>query len=115
MFSSGGVIPDPFFFFFPLHFFFQSKIILAYVTKSRYPYYTFQFVFLLAGAININARSLFGVAPYFDEIQFVQGCLVFNVIAFFFWAKVIIDAFCQHLKIRAFVIPPPPKEEKKVK
>lgn len=85
-----------------------SKIILAYVTKGRFPYYSLQLLPLIIGAININSDRLFGREPLFvgeQEVQFVWGALVFNVFCFFFWAYFIIDAFCGHLKIKAFRIP----------
>jgi ethanolaminephosphotransferase len=115
----------------------QMKMIYGYVTKTEFPMGTVLMLPLLLGAANANAQAWFGVcvhhpwpcpgrsaetdartrrsAPWMPlayEPLFLRVYAVVAAAQYLAWAVAIIDAFCAHLRIRAFAIPAPPVPKK---
>lgn len=86
----------------------NTKVITAYVTKMPFPYLTIQAIPLVFACLNFNSRVLFGVEPLFkeqNEVLFLWGYLIFNLIAYGYWTRRLITSFCKELKIKPFTIP----------
>ncbi|KAI8089769.1 CDP-alcohol phosphatidyltransferase-domain-containing protein [Halteromyces radiatus] len=85
-----------------------SKIILAHLTKSRFPRFTVLLVPLIIGAIITNLPRLNAIDPIFtpeSEYLFICGYFVFAVLAYLRWAVVVINSFCSYLGINCLTIP----------
>lgn len=87
-----------------------TKIILAHVTKSAFPYFTVQLIPLIFGAFITNAPVMFGWDPIFTadtEYYFLWAYFIFVAVAYAQWAVVVIDRFCTYLGIKCLSIPRP--------
>ncbi|KAI9478380.1 MAG: hypothetical protein EXX96DRAFT_245893 [Benjaminiella poitrasii] len=91
-----------------------TKVILAHLTKSKFPKFTVLLIPLITGAVLTNIPRLFPtVKPIFtpeSEYGFLLAYFVFAFVAYMRWAVVVINSFCQFLGIRCLVIPPPIKK-----
>jgi len=85
-----------------------TKIILAHVTKTPFPMFTVQLIPLLAGAILANVPIVFHIDPILTpkiEYYYLLSYFVFVLIAYIYWAVIVIRQFCSYLKIRCLHIP----------
>ncbi|KAG0296830.1 hypothetical protein BGZ96_008434 [Linnemannia gamsii] len=91
-----------------------TKIILAHVTKSAFPYFTVQLIPLIFGAFITNAPVLFDWDPIFTadtEYYFLWAYFIFVAVAYAQWAVVVIDRFCTYLGIKCLSIPRPKAQQ----
>ncbi|KAI7906091.1 CDP-alcohol phosphatidyltransferase-domain-containing protein [Cokeromyces recurvatus] len=93
-----------------------TKVILAHLTKSKFPKFTVLLIPLMIGAILTNIPILFPViiGPIFtpkSEYAFLLAYFGFAVIAYMRWAIVVINSFCEFLGIQCLIIPPIKKVE----
>ncbi|KAJ1951670.1 hypothetical protein EC988_003980 [Linderina pennispora] len=79
-----------------------SKIILAHLTEMPFPSYTVQMVPLVVGA----ALSFFGLFSATTELLFLVISFLFVTVAYFHWALVVIERFCEFLGINCLTIAP---------
>ncbi|ORX66355.1 hypothetical protein DL89DRAFT_295598 [Linderina pennispora] len=79
-----------------------SKIILAHLTEMPFPSYTVQMVPLVVGA----ALSFFGLFSARTELLFLVISFLFVTVAYFHWALVVIERFCEFLGINCLTIAP---------
>ncbi|KAJ1827974.1 hypothetical protein LPJ73_008664, partial [Coemansia sp. RSA 2703] len=79
-----------------------SKIILAHLTEMPFPSYTVQMVPLVLGAV----FSLLGWFTPSTELIFLVISFLFVVVAYFHWALVVIERFCEFLGINCLTIAP---------
>ncbi|KAI8868299.1 Choline/ethanolaminephosphotransferase [Ramicandelaber brevisporus] len=93
-----------------------TKIILAHVTKSAFPWFTVQIVPLVAGAVIMYVPYLKGEKEgwisHATEIKFLWATLAFVSVAYLHWAMLVTERFTKHLGIKCFSIPYPPKQNK---
>lgn len=86
-----------------------TKVILAHLTKSKFPKFTVLLIPLIVGATLTNLPLLVpSIGPLFtpeSEYKFLLGYFVFAVVAYLRWALVVINNFCDFLGIRCLVIP----------
>ncbi|KAJ1918934.1 hypothetical protein H4219_002290 [Mycoemilia scoparia] len=78
-----------------------SKMILAHLMGMAFPAYTVQMLPVFLGAF----FSKFGMFSPTTELVFMWCSLVFVVVAYFQWAIIVIDRFCEHLNIKCLTIP----------
>ncbi|KAI8070516.1 CDP-alcohol phosphatidyltransferase-domain-containing protein [Gongronella butleri] len=87
-----------------------SKIILAHLTKSRFPRFTVLLLPMVAGSILSNLPRLPNFEPIFtpeSEYQFICAFFAFALIAYMRWAIVVINSFCSYLGINCLTIKKP--------
>ncbi|KAJ1983043.1 hypothetical protein H4R33_004916 [Dimargaris cristalligena] len=92
-----------------------TKIILAHVTQSAFPWFTVQIFPVLIGAALTNVPRWLGLAPILTptyELYFLWGSFVFASVAYIHWSLFVIDRFCTYLNIKCLTIPYPPAEKK---
>ncbi|KAI8344191.1 CDP-alcohol phosphatidyltransferase-domain-containing protein [Chlamydoabsidia padenii] len=85
-----------------------SKIILAHLTKSRFPRFTVLMVPLIGGAVISNLPRLNAIEPIFtpeSEFLYICGFFIFSLLAYLRWAVVVINSFCNYLGINCLTIP----------
>jgi len=85
-----------------------TKIILAHVTKMRYPMYTVLLLPLFGGAVLTNIPVLFDTGEILSrKAEYIYLWVYFGyaLVAYLHWANLVINRFCSHLKIRCFRIP----------
>ncbi|KAJ1647368.1 hypothetical protein IWQ61_010101 [Dispira simplex] len=85
-----------------------TKIILAHVTLSPFPWFTVQMIPVILGAVLTNVPRWLGQAPWLtpqSEHKFLWVCFVFASVAYVHWALFVIDRFCTYLGIRCLTIP----------
>ncbi|KAI8983801.1 CDP-alcohol phosphatidyltransferase-domain-containing protein [Pilobolus umbonatus] len=92
-----------------------TKIILAHLTKSKFPTFTVLLIPLIMGCIISNLPRLsFIQEPIFtaeSEYLFLLAYFVFALVAYLRWAIVVINSFCDYLGIQCLRIPPQNKKE----
>ncbi|KAJ2786644.1 hypothetical protein GGI15_001359 [Coemansia interrupta] len=79
-----------------------SKIILAHLTEMQFPSYTVQMVPLVLGAV----FARLGWFTPSTELIFLIISFLFVVVAYFHWALVVIERFCEFLGINCLTITP---------
>ncbi|ORX53092.1 hypothetical protein DM01DRAFT_1336283 [Hesseltinella vesiculosa] len=87
-----------------------TKIILAHLTKSRFPRFTVLLLPLVAGSILSNLPRLPNFDPIFtpeSEYRFVCAYFIFALLAYLRWAIVVINSFCSYLGINCLTIKKP--------
>ncbi|KAK4510761.1 uncharacterized protein ATC70_005194 [Mucor velutinosus] len=86
-----------------------TKVILAHLTKSKFPKFTVLLIPLIVGATLTNIPVVFpSIKPIFtpeSEYIFLLSYFGFALIAYTRWALVVINSFCDFLGIRCLVIP----------
>ncbi|KAI9301069.1 CDP-alcohol phosphatidyltransferase-domain-containing protein [Cunninghamella echinulata] len=85
-----------------------SKIILAHLTKSRFPRFTVLLIPLIVGAIITNLPRFTSIEPIFtpeSEYLYIWGFFLFALLAYLRWAIVVINSFCTYLGINCLTIP----------
>jgi ethanolaminephosphotransferase len=85
-----------------------TKIILAHVTKTDFPMFTVQLIPLLVGAILTNVPVVFHTKPILTpkfEYYYLWSYFGFVLIAYIYWATIVIRQFRSYLKIRCLHIP----------
>ncbi|CAO3597239.1 unnamed protein product [Absidia cylindrospora] len=85
-----------------------SKIIVAHLTKSRFPRFTVLLIPLIGGAVISNLPRLNAIDPIFTpETEYLYLCsfFLFALVAYLRWAIVVINSFCGYLGINCFTIP----------
>ena len=93
-----------------------TKIILAYVTRSKFPFFTVMFLPLIGGTVAANAPEWFGMQVFKTsemETYYLWGFFTFVLGAYLNWAFIVIDRFCKHLKIKCLTIPYSPTKKTK--
>lgn len=111
-----------------------TKVILAHLTKSKFPKFTVLLIPLIIGAVLTNLPVIFpsmyvsnesvslrctdyyffiSSDPIFtpeSEYLFLLSYFAFSLVAYLRWAIVVINGFCDFLGIRCLVIPKPQKK-----
>lgn len=91
-----------------------TKVILAHLTKSKFPKFTVLLIPLIIGAVLTNLPVIFpSIDPIFtpeSEYLFLLSYFAFSLVAYLRWAIVVINGFCDFLGIRCLVIPKPQKK-----
>ncbi|RUP47626.1 hypothetical protein BC936DRAFT_145516 [Jimgerdemannia flammicorona] len=85
-----------------------TKIILAHVTKMKFPMFTILLGPLVVGSVIVNLPVLFDIEPIFtpeSEHAYLWAFFIFALIAYFNWAWLVIHRFCTFLGIRCLTIP----------
>ncbi|EXX70389.1 Choline/ethanolaminephosphotransferase [Rhizophagus irregularis] len=85
-----------------------TKIILAHVTKMKFPMYTVLLIPLFGGAVLTNIPVLFNTGEILSrkgEYYYLWAYSIFATVAYFHWAILVIKRFCSYLKIKCFSIP----------
>jgi ethanolaminephosphotransferase len=94
-----------------------TKIILAHLTKMKFPMYTVLLIPLFGGAVLTNIPVLFNTGEILSrkaEYIYLLAYFIFATIAYFHWAILVIERFCSHLKIKCFSIPYGKQGSKKI-
>ncbi|KAI9248614.1 CDP-alcohol phosphatidyltransferase-domain-containing protein [Sporodiniella umbellata] len=84
-----------------------SKIILAHLTKSRFPRFTVLLIPLIVGAVLTNAPRIIPIGSLLtaeSEYLFLCSYFAFAVIAYTRWALVVIHSFCTFLNINCLTL-----------
>jgi len=94
-----------------------TKIILAHVTKMKYPMYTVLLLPLFGGAVLTNIPGLFNTGEILSrkaEYIYLWAYFIYATVAYLHWANLVINRFCSHLKINCFRIPYKKQGPKKI-
>ncbi|KAJ1966175.1 hypothetical protein GGI12_000266 [Dipsacomyces acuminosporus] len=85
-----------------------SKIILAHLTEMAFPTYTVQMIPLIFGAL----LARLGLFTETSELLFLVVSFLFVTVAYFHWALVVIERFCEFLGINCLSIAPRKSRQK---
>jgi len=94
-----------------------TKIILAHLTKSKFPMYTVLLIPLFGGAVLTNIPVLLNTGEILTreaEYIYLWAYFIFATVAYLHWAVLVIKGFCSYLKIKCFSIPYGKQGSKKI-
>ena len=84
-----------------------TKIILAHLTRQRFPYWTVLMAPLVGGAVltNVPRLGLPRIMSSSVELWYLWAYFVFAVVVYFRWALLVINSICEYLGISCLTIP----------
>lgn len=85
---------------------FTTKIILAYLTRQPFPYWTVLLWPLVGGAV-IGNLPLFGYPKISAELElyYLWAYFLFSLVVYFRWAFLVVTSICDFLGINALTVP----------